>query len=106
MTGSTALGQGGGRRRPLRAINKFSAPSDLRITDLRVVTVASNFDYTIVRLDTIRSVRPGEIRDGAPGSGLEFKTQWWGRTDGHHRILQSIREAPDTAHGRRRLQRD
>ena len=63
------------------AINKYSSPSDLRITDMRVVTVASNFDYTIVRLDTNQDVYGlGEIRDGANRETvLRFKNQLIGR---------------------------
>ena len=63
------------------SINKYSAPSDLKITDMRVVTMASNFDYTIVRLDTNQDVYGlGEIRDGANRmTVLSFKNQLIGR---------------------------
>src|SRR5512141_2550652 len=56
-------------------INKYSAPSDLRITDLRAVTVASNFDYPIIRMDTNQGVYGlGEVRDGGlKGSALVLK---------------------------------
>ena len=83
------------------SINKYSAPSDLRITDMRVVTIASNFDYTIVRLDTNQGVYGlGEIRDGAPRETvLNFKTQVVGRNPlDITGILQSIRGG--AGHGR------
>ena len=46
-------------------INKLSSPSDLRITDLRAVTVAANFDYPVIRMDTNQGgYGLGEVRDG------------------------------------------
>ncbi len=36
--------------------NRFSAPSGLKITDMRGVTIASNYDYPIVRMDTNQGV--------------------------------------------------
>lgn len=54
----------GGPRVTYGPINKFSAPSDLRITDMRCLTVAANFDYPIIRLDTNQGVYGlGEVRD-------------------------------------------
>jgi L-alanine-DL-glutamate epimerase-like enolase superfamily enzyme len=95
MTESPASAQGrGGPSVHYGPINKLSAPSDLRITDMRVVTVASNFDYTIVRLDTNQGVYGlGEIRDGAPRETvLNFKSQVVGRNPlDITGILQSIR---------------
>jgi L-alanine-DL-glutamate epimerase-like enolase superfamily enzyme len=38
------------------AINKYSSPSDLRITDLRSITVSANFNYDIIRMDTNQGV--------------------------------------------------
>ncbi len=95
---------GGGRGASnvhLGPINKFSAPSDLRITDMRIVTIASNFDYTIVRLDTNQDVYGlGEIRDGANRQTvLNFKNQLVGRNPlDITGILQSIRGG--AGHGR------
>ena len=95
---------GGGRGGPsvqYGPINKLSAPSDLRITDMRIVTVASNFDYTIVRLDTNQGIYGlGEIRDGAaPETVLNFKNQVVGRNPMDITgILQSIRR--NAGHGR------
>jgi L-alanine-DL-glutamate epimerase-like enolase superfamily enzyme len=102
ITEGSALGQTrGGAAVRYGPINKFSAPSDLRITDMRVVTVASNFDYTIVRLDTNQGVYGlGEIRDGAPRETvLNFKTQVVGKNPMDITgILQSIRGG--AGHGR------
>ena len=36
--------------------NRNSAPSDLKITDIRACLVASNFDYPIIRIDTNQGV--------------------------------------------------
>lgn len=36
--------------------NRNSSPSDLRVTDIRGVTIASNYDYPIIRIDTNQSV--------------------------------------------------
>jgi hypothetical protein len=35
---------------------RFSAPSGLRITDVRGCTIASNYDYPIIRIDTNQGV--------------------------------------------------
>ena len=58
------------------AINTHSQPSDLRITDLRVAVVASNYDYPIIRLDTNQGVYGlGEVRDaGHRENVLQFKS--------------------------------
>ena len=102
LTENAASAQGrGGPPVHYGPINKLSAPSDLKITDMRVVTVASNFDYTIVRLDTNQGVYGlGEIRDGAPREMvLNFKNQVVGRNPlDITGILQSIR--PGAGHGR------
>jgi hypothetical protein len=36
--------------------NRNSSPSDLKITDIRGVTIASNYDYPIIRIDTNQGV--------------------------------------------------
>ncbi len=56
-------------------VNTHSRPSDLRITDLRTATVASNFDYPIVRIDTNQGVYGiGEVRDaGHRENALQYK---------------------------------
>jgi hypothetical protein len=77
MTEDPAAGQARGGRANARygPINKYSAPSDLRITDMRAITVAANFDYPIIRLDTNQGVYGlGEVRDaGTKNSALMLK---------------------------------
>ena len=55
-----------------QTLNKNSAPSELRITDIRSVLVASNYDYPIIRIDTNQGVYGlGEVRDaGREGTAL------------------------------------
>jgi L-alanine-DL-glutamate epimerase-like enolase superfamily enzyme len=62
-------------------INKYSAPSDLKITDIRACRVAANFDYPIVKLYTNQDVYGlGEVRDaGLESSALVFKPLLVGR---------------------------
>jgi len=82
VTEESALAQRrGGGRVNYGPINKYSAPSDLRITDLRAVTVAANFDYPIIRMDTNQGVYGlGEVRDGGlKGSALVLKPLLVGR---------------------------
>ena len=72
------FGGPGGRRGPnvgYGPINKYSAPANLRITDMRAVTVAANYDYNIIRLDTNQGVYGlGEVRDaGSKNSALMLK---------------------------------
>jgi len=46
------------------AIHTFSSPSDLKITDIRIAVVASNYDYPILRIYTNQGVYGlGEVRD-------------------------------------------
>jgi L-alanine-DL-glutamate epimerase-like enolase superfamily enzyme len=50
-----------------RAVNRNSAPSQLKITDMRVCTIAgvTGLDYPIIRIDTNQGVYGlGEVRDG------------------------------------------
>ena len=58
------------------AINTSSRPSALRITDLRLAVVASNYDYPIIRIDTNQGVYGiGEIRDaGHKEDALRLKS--------------------------------
>jgi hypothetical protein len=45
-------------------VNKLSAPSDLRITDMRACTIATQYDYNLIRVDTNQGVYGlGEVRD-------------------------------------------
>src|SRR3954451_21092788 len=58
------------------AVNTYSRPSDLKITDLRLAVVASNYDYPILRIDTNQGVYGiGEVRDaGHKEDALRFKS--------------------------------
>jgi L-alanine-DL-glutamate epimerase-like enolase superfamily enzyme len=57
------------------AINTYSRPSDLKITDMRLAVVCSNYDYPIIRIDTNQGVYGiGEVRDaGHKENALQFK---------------------------------
>jgi hypothetical protein len=57
------------------AINTYSWPSDLKITDMRLAVVCSNYDYPIIRIDTNQGVYGiGEVRDaGHKENALQFK---------------------------------
>jgi len=58
------FGGRGGARVHYGPINKFSSPSDLRITDIRSLRVAANFDYPIIKIFTNQDVYGlGEVRD-------------------------------------------
>ena len=61
--------------------NRSSAPSQLKITDMRSVLVASNFDYPIIRIDTNQGVHGlGEARDsGREGTALVLKPHLIGK---------------------------
>ncbi len=56
-------------------LNRNSSPSDLKITDMRSVLVAANYDYPIIRIDTNQGVYGlGEVRDaGREGTALVLK---------------------------------
>ena len=77
------------------SINKYSAPSDLKITDLRGCTVAANYDYPIIRIDTNQGVYGlGEVRDaGLLGMGLILKPMLVGRNPLQiEAVLRNIRQ--------------
>jgi L-alanine-DL-glutamate epimerase-like enolase superfamily enzyme len=61
--------------------NRNSAPSDLKITDMRACTVAANYDYPIIRIDTNQGVYGlGEVRDaGVKGIALILKAHILGK---------------------------
>jgi len=63
------------------AVNKLSSPSDLKITDMRACTVAANYDYPIIRIDTNQGVHGlGEVRDaGVKGIALILKAHLLGK---------------------------
>ena len=74
--------------------NRNSAPSQLRITDMRSVLVASNFDYPIIRIDTNQGVYGlGEVRDaGREGTALVLKPHLIGQNPLYiERILDRVR---------------
>jgi len=58
------------------AVKTHSRPSDLKITDMRIAVVASNYDYPIIRIDTNQGVYGlGEVRDaGHKENALQFKS--------------------------------
>ena len=58
------------------AVNTYSSPSDLKITDMRMAVVCSNYDYPIIRIDTNQGVYGiGEVRDaGHKEDALRFKS--------------------------------
>jgi L-alanine-DL-glutamate epimerase-like enolase superfamily enzyme len=62
-------------------VNRNSAPSDLKITDMRAIRIASNYDYPIIRIDTNQGVYGlGEVRDaGNEGMALVLKPHILGR---------------------------
>jgi L-alanine-DL-glutamate epimerase-like enolase superfamily enzyme len=84
-----------------QGVNTRSAPSDLKITDMRACTVAANYDYPIIRVDTNQGVHGlGEVRDaGVKGIALILKAHILGRNPlDIEGILESIR--PFANHGR------
>ena len=62
-------------------IRTGSRPTDLRITDIRLAVVASNYDYPIIRIDTNQGVYGlGEVRDaGHKENALQFKSMLLGQ---------------------------
>ena len=90
MTEGPALSQAARQSGP----NRNSAPSQLKITDMRSVLVASNYDYPIIRIDTNQGVYGlGEVRDaGREGTALVLKPHLMGRNPLQiEPILDSIR---------------
>ncbi|MCC6588442.1 MAG: mandelate racemase/muconate lactonizing enzyme family protein [Bryobacterales bacterium] len=79
---------------PAQTLNRNSAPSQLKITDMRSVLIASNYDYPIIRIDTNQGVYGlGEVRDaGREGTALVLKPHLMGRNPLQiEPILDSIR---------------
>src|SRR5512141_2099974 len=75
-------------------LNKNSAPSDLKITDMRACTVAANYDYPIIRIDTNQGIYGlGEVfAAGVKGSALMLKAHLVGRNPLEiNSILRGIR---------------
>lgn len=63
------------------AVNTYSRPTDLKITDMRYAVVCSNYDYPIIRIDTNQGVYGiGEVRDaGHASNALQFKSMLLGQ---------------------------
>ena len=75
-------------------VNRNSAPSDLKITDMRACRVASNYDYPIIKIYTNQDVYGlGEVRDaGVEGQALVMKPHLVGKNPLRiEPILDSIR---------------
>ena len=96
--GYTGLVLGGLAFNPLES---YSRPTNLRITDIRGCTVASNYDYPIIKIYTNQDVYGlGEVRDaGFLGQALMMKPYLIGKDPlDIEAILQSISHL--TGHGR------
>lgn len=86
---------------PAIGLNMLSAPSDLKITDMRAATVAANYDYPIIRIDTNQGVYGlGEVRDaGVKGIALILKAHLLGKNPLNvEGILRDVRQFAN--HGR------
>ena len=84
----------GGQPLQSGGFNRNSAPSQLRITDMRAIRIASNYDYPIIRIDTNQGVYGlGEVRDaGNEGMALVLKPHIVGKNPLEiEPILDSIR---------------
>ena len=87
-------GVAGAQEKGQASFNRNSAPSQLKITDMRSVLVASNFDYPIIRIDTNQGVYGlGEVRDaGREGTALVLKPHLIGQNPLYiERILDRVR---------------
>ena len=100
VAGTAALGglaaeQAAGAQSPQPGgVNRNSAPSQLRITDMRAIRIASNYDYPIIRIDTNQGVYGlGEARDaGSEGMALVLKPHIVGKNPLNiEPILDSVR---------------
>jgi hypothetical protein len=95
QTGRGAAGGLGGRGGVhYGPINKFSSPSDLRITDIRALRIAANFDYPVIKIFTNQDVYGlGEVRDaGNENLALGMKPLLVGRNPlDISGILQTVR---------------
>jgi L-alanine-DL-glutamate epimerase-like enolase superfamily enzyme len=63
------------------ATSRYSGPSDLRITDMRLAVVLGNLPYPIIKLETNQGVYGlGEVRDGGHvENALQFKSMLLGQ---------------------------
>jgi L-alanine-DL-glutamate epimerase-like enolase superfamily enzyme len=86
---------------PPGSVNKNSAPSQLRITDMRACRIASGLDYPIIRIDTNQGVYGlGEVRDaGVEGIALVLKPHLVGKNPLNiEPTLDSIRKFSNHLH--------
>ncbi|MCC6860178.1 MAG: mandelate racemase/muconate lactonizing enzyme family protein [Bryobacterales bacterium] len=82
-------------------VNRNSAPSKLRITDMRACRIASGLDYPIIRIDTNQGVSGfGEVRDaGVEGIALVLKPHLVGKNPLNiEPLLDSIRKFSNHLH--------
>ena len=65
----------------LDQVNTHSRPSELKITDMRLAVVCSNYDYPILKIDTNQGLYGiGEVRDaGHAENALQFKSMLLGQ---------------------------
>lgn len=99
VMGYSGLVMGGGLA--FNPKDAYSRPSDLKITDIRGVTIAANYDYPIIKIYTNQDiVGLGEVRDaGWITQALMLKPYLVGKDPLNiHAILESIRHL--TGHGR------
>jgi L-alanine-DL-glutamate epimerase-like enolase superfamily enzyme len=68
-------------QRAENAVNTYSRPAQLKITDLRLAVVAANYDYPLIRIDTNQGIYGlGEVRDaGHKENALQFKSMLVGQ---------------------------
>jgi len=86
----------GGQPKPAPPVNRYSAPSGLKITDMRACTVAANYDYPMIRIDTNQGVYGlGEVfAAGVKGSALMLKAHIVGKNPLEITpVLRSIRNS-------------
>ena len=91
---ASALSGASAQAQESKPVNRLSAPSGLKITDMRACTVASNYDYPIIRIDTNQGVYGlGEVRDaGVKGIALILKAHIAGKNPlAIESILRTIR---------------
>lgn len=81
--------------------NRKSAPSKLRITDMRACRIASGLDYPIIRIDTNQGIYGlGEVRDaGVEGIALVLKPHLVGKNPlDIEPVLDNIRKFSNHLH--------
>src|SRR5208337_2354721 len=82
-------------------VNRHSAPSGLKITDMRACRVAANYDYPLIKIYTNQDVYGlGEVRDaGVEGIALVLKAHLLGQNPLNiESLLRTLR--PFAGHGR------